>query len=247
MEPLAIELTDRLTDLRPSAGDVPIYSTVVGGPADGGQFDAAYWGRNLCQPVRFTQAVASLLEAGVSVFVELSPHPLLTPGVAAERAGGRARGHHRRVRPPGPIRPGVHEQRARAIVGGRRGSGMAALLPPKREGPRRCRSIRGSVSGIGLTARRRPRRRASADDASSSTTLREAGSTRRGGCPRHWTTGGYHRRTGSWSGIRASIPIRLVSSLQSASGVVAVRFSRRWRRSGSRRRLRRCFTDLASW
>ena len=49
---------------------------------EGHEFDAAYWGRNLRQTVRFTDAVSGLLEDGVTIFVELGPHPILLHSIA---------------------------------------------------------------------------------------------------------------------------------------------------------------------
>ena len=81
MEPLAIELQHELAALRPQAGRIPIYSTVLARRAEGHEFDAGYWARNLRQPVMFTQTVGRLVEDGVTVFVELGPHPVLLPSI----------------------------------------------------------------------------------------------------------------------------------------------------------------------
>ncbi|MGC7103152.1 beta-ketoacyl synthase N-terminal-like domain-containing protein, partial [Amycolatopsis lurida] len=58
---------------------VPIYSTVSA--AEVGAFDAEYWYRNLREPVRFHDTVTALLAAGHTVFLEVSPHPVLTTAV----------------------------------------------------------------------------------------------------------------------------------------------------------------------
>ncbi|WP_394839240.1 type I polyketide synthase [Pendulispora rubella] len=81
MDPLLPELTKVLAGIEPVAESVAFYSTVSAGPFDGRQLDTAYWGKNLRQPVQFTQTVASLLEAGHTQFVEMSPHPLLLTAV----------------------------------------------------------------------------------------------------------------------------------------------------------------------
>ncbi|MFE7115633.1 type I polyketide synthase [Streptomyces sp. NPDC057654] len=77
VEPLDRELTDRLSWLRPARGGLPCYSSVTGGPLDGEAFDAAYWGRNLRDRVRFSTAVRAMAADGFDTFVEISPHPLL--------------------------------------------------------------------------------------------------------------------------------------------------------------------------
>jgi acyl transferase domain-containing protein/acyl carrier protein len=81
MEPLAIELQRELAALRPQAACIPIYSTVLARRAEGHEFDAGYWARNLRQPVMFTQTVGKLVDDGVRVFVELGPHPVLLPTI----------------------------------------------------------------------------------------------------------------------------------------------------------------------
>ena len=55
---------------------------MLGRRAEGHEFDAAYWGRNLRRTVRFTDAVSGLLEDGVTIFVELGPHPILLHSIA---------------------------------------------------------------------------------------------------------------------------------------------------------------------
>ncbi|MFZ4703873.1 MAG: acyltransferase domain-containing protein, partial [Candidatus Methylumidiphilus sp.] len=91
MESPRERLVETLTGLRPRIGRIPVYSTVTGSLLSGRAFDAEYWGRNLRKPVRFSQAVAALPDG---VFVELSPHPILTrsikQGLAARGATGPA-------------------------------------------------------------------------------------------------------------------------------------------------------------
>jgi acyl transferase domain-containing protein/acyl carrier protein len=81
MDGPAAALAAELADLTPATSTVPMYSTVLARPAEGPEFDAGYWGRNMRQPVRFTDTVAKLLDAGITVFVELGPHPLLVAAV----------------------------------------------------------------------------------------------------------------------------------------------------------------------
>ena len=81
MDLLRDDLLAALAGVRPRAGTVPIYSTVTAGPVDGAGLDAAYWMRNLRQPVLFAAAVSRLLaesRTGGEAFVELSAHPSLT-------------------------------------------------------------------------------------------------------------------------------------------------------------------------
>ncbi|MBT2481855.1 type I polyketide synthase [Streptomyces sp. ISL-94] len=74
-------LRDRLLDelaVAPRASDVPFYSTVTGGLVDTTTLDGDYWYRNARQTVQFNDAARALLDAGFRLFVEVSPHPVLT-------------------------------------------------------------------------------------------------------------------------------------------------------------------------
>ncbi|QSQ18101.1 SDR family NAD(P)-dependent oxidoreductase [Myxococcus landrumensis] len=77
VEPLLPELVDLLAGLQPRAASLPVYSTVTGALTDGSDWDAAYWRRNLREPVLFSPVIEELLKRPASVFLELSPHPIL--------------------------------------------------------------------------------------------------------------------------------------------------------------------------
>ncbi|WP_282704264.1 type I polyketide synthase, partial [Streptomyces sp. CC219B] len=89
VEAVRQQIIDGLTGLTPSAGRIPMYSTVTGELADGASMDGAYWYHNLREPVRFEEATCALLDDGITVFVEASAHPVLTTGIAetAEERG----------------------------------------------------------------------------------------------------------------------------------------------------------------
>jgi len=84
MDVLREDLLAALDDVRPSAGRVPLYSTVTGGIETGARMDAAYWARNLREPVMFSTMVARLAGDGHAAFVELSAHPILLPAIQQE-------------------------------------------------------------------------------------------------------------------------------------------------------------------
>jgi len=77
MEPVLGELVEALAPLRPGPTRVPLISTVTGGEVAGWRLDADYWARNVREPVRFAEAMASLWARGRHAFVELAPHPTL--------------------------------------------------------------------------------------------------------------------------------------------------------------------------
>ena len=72
------EILSGLADIKPQPGDIPLISTVTGEVRAGEGLTADYWFRNLRQPVRLDKAIATALAQGPSLFIESSPHPVLT-------------------------------------------------------------------------------------------------------------------------------------------------------------------------
>ncbi len=81
MDALRPELVDALAGLTAHPAVMPVYSTVTGALQDGEAFNAAYWGANLRQLVRFAPAVQGALANGYNTFIEISPHPVLLPAI----------------------------------------------------------------------------------------------------------------------------------------------------------------------
>ncbi|MER6448188.1 type I polyketide synthase [Streptomyces venezuelae] len=75
------ELSELLASVGPREAEVPFLSTVTGEWVKGPELDAGYWFRNLRQTVELEQATRTLLDRGFGVFVESSPHPVLTVGM----------------------------------------------------------------------------------------------------------------------------------------------------------------------
>ncbi|MFB7289536.1 type I polyketide synthase [Actinacidiphila glaucinigra] len=86
------ELGKLLAPIASGEAEVPFLSTVTGEWMSGPELDGGYWFRNLRQTVELEQAVRTLLEQGFGVFVESSPHPVLTVGLqeTVEDAGREA-------------------------------------------------------------------------------------------------------------------------------------------------------------
>ncbi|WP_411757377.1 type I polyketide synthase [Streptomyces venezuelae] len=86
------ELSELLASVGPREAEVPFLSTVTGEWVKGPELDAGYWFRNLRQTVELEDAVRTLLDRGFGVFVESSPHPVLTVGMqeTVEDAGREA-------------------------------------------------------------------------------------------------------------------------------------------------------------
>ncbi|WP_272922803.1 type I polyketide synthase [Streptomyces sp. SID4912] len=78
VERIRSEVLAALAGVRPLPARIPLFSTVTGDRLDTTAMDADYWYRNLRGTVRFDAAVRSLVEQGHEVFVEVSPHPVLT-------------------------------------------------------------------------------------------------------------------------------------------------------------------------
>ena len=81
MDALREDLLSELSHLTPRAGGIPLHSTLLNKVIDGSGMDADYWARNIRQPVDFAGAVRGQLNLGETVFVEVSPHPLLVSGI----------------------------------------------------------------------------------------------------------------------------------------------------------------------
>ena len=97
------ELAAELGGLRPRDTALMLYSTVTGGRLHPRRLDGAHWGRNLRDAVLLQPAVEAMASDGLSVFVELGPHPVLLRdiGESLEARGRRATvvGSLRRDRP----------------------------------------------------------------------------------------------------------------------------------------------------
>ncbi|GAB3872714.1 hypothetical protein GCM10029964_011600 [Kibdelosporangium lantanae] len=78
---LAGDLRTALADVVARPGKVAIHSTVFDEIMDGSTLDAEYWVRNFREPVLFSAATHSVLRMGATIFVEISPHPVLVPAV----------------------------------------------------------------------------------------------------------------------------------------------------------------------
>ncbi|MFD3422708.1 SDR family NAD(P)-dependent oxidoreductase [Streptomyces decoyicus] len=86
VDPVLPALRSALAGLDPRSPKVPFYSTVV----EAGEtpaFDADYWCDNLRRPVRFAEAVAAAAADRHVVYVEVSPHPVVTHSVERSLAG----------------------------------------------------------------------------------------------------------------------------------------------------------------
>jgi len=91
MDDAAARLREELNDLKTCTEHLALYSTVLARRVAASEFGGDYWAQNLRRPVRFADAVTAMLADGISVFIELGPHPVLLPAVqqTAQAVGSR--------------------------------------------------------------------------------------------------------------------------------------------------------------
>ncbi|MFJ9713476.1 SDR family NAD(P)-dependent oxidoreductase [Streptomyces sp. NPDC101234] len=78
VDPLLTDLRQDLSGLTPRPPHIPFYSTVAEDPRENPLLDAAYWCDNLRRPVRFHPAVAAAAQDRHQIYIEISPHPVVT-------------------------------------------------------------------------------------------------------------------------------------------------------------------------
>ncbi|MEU8434173.1 type I polyketide synthase [Streptomyces sp. NPDC029216] len=71
-------VTGLLAGVNPATSALPFYSTLYGEAIDTARLDADYWYNNLREKVLFESSVRRLADDGFRVFIEMSPHPVLT-------------------------------------------------------------------------------------------------------------------------------------------------------------------------
>ena len=82
LEKLRLPVLRAFGAIAAAPGTVPFISTVTGGVLPGETLDAAYWWRNVRQPVLFLDAIETAARAGASVFLEIGPRPILQASIA---------------------------------------------------------------------------------------------------------------------------------------------------------------------
>ncbi|MFI6731652.1 type I polyketide synthase [Nonomuraea sp. NPDC050451] len=93
VEPVREALLEALSSIRPGPCAVPIHSSARDRVVDGTELGAGYWFDNLRLPVRFADACqAALADARPTVFIEMTPHPVLQTALEeeVEAAGANA-------------------------------------------------------------------------------------------------------------------------------------------------------------
>ncbi|WP_151771068.1 type I polyketide synthase [Streptomyces abyssomicinicus] len=83
VEAIRDELATLLTGITPQQGNTPLYSSLTGRLLDIAEtaMDGGYWYDNLRNTVEFEDATRAALTDGHTVFIEVSPHPVLGIGL----------------------------------------------------------------------------------------------------------------------------------------------------------------------
>jgi acyl transferase domain-containing protein/acyl carrier protein/ubiquinone/menaquinone biosynthesis C-methylase UbiE len=90
---LAIDrLEASLSDLHPFRTAIPFASSVNGDYLLGPEMGPEHWARHLRQPVLFTQVIERLARDGCTLFLEVSPHPLLNGAIQQILSASGAQG-----------------------------------------------------------------------------------------------------------------------------------------------------------
>jgi len=77
MDPIREPLLVDLARLTPHASAIPFISTVTGTVLAGTALNGDYWWNNVRRPVRFAEAVRTLVARGTRLFLEIGPQPVL--------------------------------------------------------------------------------------------------------------------------------------------------------------------------
>jgi acyl transferase domain-containing protein len=72
------QVLDVLSDVSPKSSTLPFCSTLYGETTDTAELNGDYWYNNLREKVLFEPSVRRLADDGFRVFIEMSPHPVLT-------------------------------------------------------------------------------------------------------------------------------------------------------------------------
>jgi acyl transferase domain-containing protein/surfactin synthase thioesterase subunit/NADP-dependent 3-hydroxy acid dehydrogenase YdfG/acyl carrier protein len=81
MDPLKELLRDALQSVKPQATTTPLFSTVRMKFMEGEEMNKDYWVDNLRGTVQFSYAMQQLMENDHTIFIEVSPHPVLTNAI----------------------------------------------------------------------------------------------------------------------------------------------------------------------
>ncbi|CAM5603098.1 hypothetical protein KAURM247S_00015 [Kitasatospora aureofaciens] len=146
MDALCDDLLRELADLAPVPRSVDMISTVHGSEVEGPWMTAPYWMDNPRRPVLFAGTVLQAARENQSVFLEISPHPVLVSAMADTLNTDRDLGRHGGLPAPRPgraLRTGqcggtdLRVRRPRGLDAGRAAARAICRRSPATPGTRR--------------------------------------------------------------------------------------------------------------
>lgn len=81
MDQLKAPLIEALNDIKVNEPVVPLYSTVTAQRTRDGDWGPEYWADNVREPVLFKATIEAIAGEGVSAFLEIAPHPVLSSSI----------------------------------------------------------------------------------------------------------------------------------------------------------------------
>ncbi len=81
MDTLMEPLREQVKGMQPKKSEIPFFSTVKNELVEGDQLNEDYWVSNLRGMVQFSDVMKGLLTTNHRIFIEMSPHPVLTNAV----------------------------------------------------------------------------------------------------------------------------------------------------------------------
>lgn len=92
MDPIQEGLLNSIANLKPQKNSIAYISTVTGTELPGKKLNADYWWLNIRKPVKFNEAINTLLDQGIQLFIEVGPHPVLKNYIDESLRARNARG-----------------------------------------------------------------------------------------------------------------------------------------------------------
>ncbi|MDI1435671.1 polyketide synthase [Polyangium sorediatum] len=92
VDPVLDELIATLAGVSPRPTRIPMWSTVTAALVRGDELGAEYWAANVRRPVLFSDVVAQCIRGRQTLFLEMSPHPILCPSIEEQLRVDRADG-----------------------------------------------------------------------------------------------------------------------------------------------------------
>ena len=81
LEPLKDQFLESLGKMEPGKNIIPFYSAVSGAEIKSELITSDYWYANIRRPVLFYQAISEAIRNDCNIFVEISPHPILSKAI----------------------------------------------------------------------------------------------------------------------------------------------------------------------